>query len=269
MKIGKVYLVGAGPGDPDLLTVKASNLIQKAGCIVYDHLVNTEILSNALPHVELIYAGKQGHKCAMKQETINAILVTKATEHDIVVRLKGGDPFIFGRGGEEAEALISAGIPWEVVPGISSGAAAAAYAGIPITHRGISSSVTFITGHEDPAKKESQLKWQHLAHGSDTLVIFMGVAKIQDIANQLILHGRNAQTPVAFIQQGTYQHQITHTCTLQEIPELLATNEISSPAIIIIGEVVRLREQLQWFERKTTLEAIEAINKNSTITSLI
>ena len=269
MKIGKVYLVGAGPGDPDLLTVKAYNLIQKAGCIVYDHLVNTEILSHALPEVELIYVGKQGHKCAMKQETINAILVTKATEHDIVVRLKGGDPFIFGRGGEEAEALISAGIPWEVVPGISSGSAAAAYAGIPITHRGISSSVTFITGHEDPTKTESMLKWQHLAHGSDTLVIFMGVAKIKDIAEQLLLHGRKAQTPVAFIQQGTYQHQITHTCTLQEIPELLATNEINSPAIIVIGEVVRLREQLQWFERKTTLEAIEAINKNSTITSLI
>ena len=269
MKIGKVYLVGAGPGDPDLLTVKALRLIQKAGCIVYDHLVNSEIITAAHPNAEMIYVGKQGHKCAMKQETINAILVTKATEYDIVVRLKGGDPFIFGRGGEEAEALISGGIAWEVVPGISSGAAAAAYAGIPITHRGISSSVTFITGHEDPTKTESQLKWQHLAHGSDTLVIFMGVAKINDIAEQLLLHGRKAQTPVAFIQQGTYQHQITHTCTLQEIPELLATNEISSPAIIVIGEVVRLREQLQWFERKTTLEAIEAINKNSTITSLI
>ncbi len=267
MKLGKVFLVGAGPGDPDLLTMKAHKLIQTAGCIVYDHLVNPEIMTYALPTAELIYAGKQGHKCALKQETINAILVTKATEHDIVVRLKGGDPFIFGRGGEEAEALISAGIRWEVVPGISSGAAAAAYAGIPITHRGISSSVTFITGHEDPTKTESQLKWQHLAHGSDTLVIFMGVAKIIDIAEQLLLHGRKAQTPVAFIQQGTYEHQMTHTCTLQEIPELLATNEIQSPAIIVIGEVVRLREQLQWFERKVTLDTLEAMNSIKTITS--
>jgi uroporphyrin-III C-methyltransferase len=269
MKLGKVYLVGAGPGDPELLTVKALRLIQNAGCIVYDHLVNAEIMAAAHPNAEMIYVGKQGHKCAMKQETINAILVTKATEHEIVVRLKGGDPFIFGRGGEEAEALISAGIWWEVVPGISSGAAAAAYAGIPITHRGISSSVTFITGHEDPTKTESQLKWQHLAHGSDTLVIFMGVAKIKDIAEQLLLHGRKAQTPVAFIQQGTYQHQTTHTCTLQEIPELLATNEIQSPAIIVIGEVVRLREQLQWFESKRTLETLEAINSIKTITSSI
>ena len=247
MKLGKVYLVGAGPGDPGLLTIKARDLIAAAGCIVYDHLVNPDILCYARPDVEMIYAGKQGHKCATKQETIHAILVTKATEHEIVVRLKGGDPFIFGRGGEEAEALVSAGIEWEIVPGVSSGAAAAAYAGIPITHRGLSASVTFVTGHEDPTKPQSSLHWQHLAHGSDTLVIFMGVANIKHIAAKLLLHGKDPETPVAFIQQGTYEHQITHTCTLMEIPELLATTSIQAPAIIVIGEVVKLHAKLNWF----------------------
>jgi uroporphyrinogen III methyltransferase/synthase len=247
MKLGKVYLVGAGPGDPGLLTIKARDLIAAAGCIVYDHLVNPDILHYASPFAELIYVGKQGHKCATKQETIHAILVTKATEYPIVVRLKGGDPFIFGRGGEEAVALVSAGIEWEVVPGVSAGAAVAAYAGIPITHRGLSASVTFVTGHEDPTKPQSSLHWEHLAHGSDTLVIFMGVANIRDIAAKLLLHGKDPATPVAFIQQGTYEQQSTHTCTLLEVPELLTTASIQAPAIIVIGEVVRLREKLNWF----------------------
>lgn len=251
MNLGKVYLVGAGPGDPGLLTIKARDLIEAAGCIVYDHLVNPDILQYAHPSAELIYAGKQGHKCAIKQETIHAILVTKTTEHKIVVRLKGGDPFIFGRGGEEALALASAGIEYEVVPGVSSGAAVAAYAGIPITHRGLSASVTFVTGHEDPTKAQSSLHWQHLAHGSDTLVIFMGVSNVRHIAAKLLMHGKAPDTPVAFIQQGTYAQQITHTCTLLEVPELLATASIQAPAIIVIGEVVKLREQLQWFENQS------------------
>ncbi len=258
MNLGKVYLVGAGPGDPGLLTIKARDLIAAAGCIVYDHLVNPMLLRYARPDVELIYAGKQGHKCATKQETIHAILVTKATEHRIVVRLKGGDPFIFGRGGEEAEALVSAGIEWEMVPGVSSGAAAAAYAGIPITQRGVSASVTFITGHEDPTKPQSSLHWQHLAHGADTLVIFMGVANIKHIAAKLLLHGKSPDTPIAFIEQGTYEEQITHTCTLLEIPELLATASIKAPAIIIIGEVVKLRAKLQWFVPTRMAEPIAA-----------
>ncbi len=258
MNLGKVYLVGAGPGDPGLLTIKARDLIAAAGCIVYDHLVNPEVLRYARPDVELIYAGKQGHKCATKQETIHAILVTKATEHRIVVRLKGGDPFIFGRGGEEAEALVSAGIEWEMVPGVSAGAAAAAYAGIPITQRGISASVTFITGHEDPTKPQSSLHWQHLAHGADTLVIFMGVANIKHIAAKLLLHGKSPDTPIAFIEQGTYEQQITHTCTLLEIPELLATASIKAPAIIVIGEVVKLRAKLQWFVPTLMAEPIAA-----------
>lgn len=257
MGLGKVYLVGAGPGDPGLLTIKARDLIAAAGCIVYDHLVNPELLQHARPDTELIYAGKQGHKCATKQETIHAILVTKATEHKIVVRLKGGDPFIFGRGGEEAEALVSAGIEWEVVPGVSSGAAAA-YAGIPITQRGVSASVTFVTGHEDPTKPQSSLQWQHLAHGADTLVIFMGVANIKDIAAKLLLHGKDPETPVAFIQQGTCKQQVTYTCTLLEIPELLATASIQAPAIIVIGEVVKLRAKLQWFAPALRAEPIAA-----------
>ncbi len=258
MNLGKVYLVGAGPGDPGLLTIKARDLIAAAGCIVYDHLVNPEVLRYARPDVELIYAGKQGHKCATKQETIHAILVTKATEHRIVVRLKGGDPFIFGRGGEEAEALVSAGIEWEMVPGVSAGAAAAAYAGIPITQRGVSASVTFITGHEDPTKPQSSLHWQHLAHGADTLVIFMGVANIKHIAAKLLLHGKSPDTPIAFIEQGTYEQQITHTCTLLEIPELMATASIKAPAIIVIGEVVKLRAKLQWFVPTLMAEPIAA-----------
>ncbi len=248
MQLGKVYLVGAGPGDPDLLTIKARDLIAAAGCIVYDHLVNPEILKHAQADAEIIYAGKQAGKCAMKQETINALLVTKVTEHKIVVRLKGGDPFVFGRGGEEAETLVDCGITFEIVPGISSGVAAAAYAGIPVTQRGLSTSVTFVTGHEDPTKSTSTLNWEHLAKGTDTLVFFMGVGHLTEIADSLIAHGRAANTPLAVIQWGTYERQITHVTDLSSVRELLAREEIKPPAIIVIGEVVRMREKLKWFE---------------------
>jgi uroporphyrinogen III methyltransferase/synthase len=248
MNLGKVYLVGAGPGDPDLLTIKARDLIEAAGCVIYDHLVNPQILAHAAPEAELIYAGKEAGKCAMRQETINALLVTKATEHRIVARLKGGDPFIFGRGGEEALALRSAGIEWEVVPGVSSGVAAAAYAGIPITHRGLASSVAFITGHEDPAKTESAVHWERLARSVDTLVIFMGVARARRISEQLIAHGRPGDTPAAVIRWGTYSHQECHVCALAEIADLIEAQAISAPAIIVIGEVVRLREKLCGFD---------------------
>jgi uroporphyrinogen III methyltransferase/synthase len=248
MSLGKVYLVGAGPGDPGLLTLKARDLIAASGCVVYDYLVNPEILQHASPRAELIYAGKQPGKCAMRQETINALLVTKATEHPVVARLKGGDPFVFGRGGEEALALASAGVEWEVVPGVSAGMAAAAYAGIPVTHRGMSSSVAFVTGHEDPAKPHSTIGWERLATGVDTLVFFMSVSRINEIADQLLRHGRDAATPVAVIRWGTYQRQETHVSALTDVAELVRRERIESPAVIVVGEVVRLREQLQWFE---------------------
>jgi uroporphyrinogen III methyltransferase / synthase len=247
MTLGKVYLVGAGPGDPGLLTIKARDLLAAADCVVYDYLVNPELLGHCLPDAELIYAGKQCGKCAMRQETINALLVTKACEHRLVVRLKGGDPFLFGRGGEEALALTSAGIEWEVVPGVSAGLAVAAYAGIPVTHRGLSSSAAFVTGHEGPDKSSSAINWQHLAQGVDTLVFFMGVTRIGEIARRLMEQGRQPQTPLALIRWGTYEKQETFVSTLAEAEHMVALEGVKPPAIIIIGEVVRLRQQLQWF----------------------
>jgi uroporphyrinogen III methyltransferase / synthase len=255
MELGKVYLVGAGPGDPGLLTLKARDLIAAAGCVVYDHLVNHEILAHARQGAELIYAGKEGGRCAMRQETINALLVAKASEHAVVVRLKGGDPFVFGRGGEEAEALASAGVAWEVVPGVSSGVAAAAYAGIPVTHRGVSSSVAFVTGHEDPAKGETSVNWPHLALGADTLVFFMGVGRLAEIAAQLVKHGRAPETPLAVVRWGSCEKQETFTSDLAHAAELAARKEVRPPAIIVVGEVVRLRERLRWFAAEAQAEA--------------
>jgi uroporphyrinogen III methyltransferase / synthase len=255
MEMGKVYLVGAGPGDPGLLTLKARDLIAAAGCIVYDHLVNPAVLAHARRGVELIYAGKEGGKCAMRQETINALLVAKASEHAVVVRLKGGDPFVFGRGGEEAEALASAGVRWEVVPGVSSGVAAAAYAGIPVTHRSLSSSVAFVTGHEDPTKEETSVNWQHLALGADTLVFFMGVGRLAAIAAELMKHGRAPETPLAVVRWGSCERQEVFTCDLAHAAELAAREEVRPPAIIIVGEVVRLREKLRWFAAELKAEA--------------
>ncbi|MBO0857023.1 MAG: uroporphyrinogen-III C-methyltransferase [Chloracidobacterium sp.] len=267
MNLGKVYLVGAGPGDPGLLTIKARDLIAAAGCVVYDHLVNPEVLRHAAPCAELIYAGKRRGKCVMRQETINALLVTKATEHGVVVRLKGGDPFIFGRGGEEALALVGAGVPWEVVPGVSAGAAVAAYAGIPITHRGLGSSVAFVTGHEDPAKMGSSVDWGRLASGVDTLVIFMGVSAAPEIAELLMGHGRDGNTPTAVIRRGTYEHQECHVATLAELAHLIESLGVTSPAVIVVGEVVRLREKLNWFESAS--DYAEAFNsKNWSLRSI-
>jgi uroporphyrinogen III methyltransferase/synthase len=242
--MGKVYLVGAGPGDPGLLTIKARDLIAAAGCIVYDHLVNPVLLAHAAPDAELIYAGKERGKCAMRQETINALLVAKTTEHRVVVRLKGGDPFTFGRGGEEALALSECGIEWEVVTGVSSGIAAAAYAGIPITHRGLGASVAFVTGHEDPAKLQSSIHWEHLARGVDTLVVFMSVGRARQIADRLIEHGRDGDAPAAVIRWGTYEHEECHVATLAGLADLIEARAIAPPAIIVIGEVVRLRDRL-------------------------
>ena len=248
---GKVYLVGAGPGDPGLLTLKARDLIAEADCVIYDYLVNPEILKHAPAGAELIYVGKRGLESSQQlwtQAEINRLLVAKASEHSVVVRLKGGDPFIFGRGGEEAEALVEAGIEWEVVPGVSAGSSVAAYAGIPITHRGLSSSVTFVTGHEDMSKPQSAIRWDHLAKGADTLVFFMGLARIAEIADQLISNGRGADTPVAVIRWGTYGRQETVVSNLAGVAAAVKRRKLTSPALIVVGEVVRLRERLRWFE---------------------
>ncbi|HEU0177072.1 MAG TPA: uroporphyrinogen-III C-methyltransferase [Blastocatellia bacterium] len=248
---GKVYLVGAGPGDPGLLTLKARDLIAAADCVIYDYLVNPKILEHSRADAELIYAGKRGLESSQQlwtQAEINRLLVAKANEHAVVVRLKGGDPFIFGRGGEEAEAMADAGIEWEVVPGVSAGSSVAAYAGIPITHRGLSSSVTFVTGHEEPGKSQSAIRWGHLANGADTLVFFMGMSRIAEIADQLISNGRDADTPVAVIRWGTYGHQETVVSNLAGVATAVERRKFTSPALIVIGEVVRLRERLQWFE---------------------
>jgi len=249
---GKVYLVGAGPGDPGLLTLKGRNLIAEAGCVIYDYLVNPEILRHARRDAELIDAGKRGTEISWTQTEINRLLIAKAGQYDRVVRLKGGDPFIFGRGGEEAEALIAAGIEWEVVPGVTAGSSVAAYAGIPITHRGLSSSVAFVTGHEDPSKPRPAVHWEKLATGVDTLVFFMGIGRISEIAAQLMWHGRSADTPVAVIRWGTYECQETVVGDLSNIATTVEQRQIKSPAIIVVGEVVRLRERLQWFESPQT-----------------
>lgn len=246
-KSNKVYLVGAGPGDVGLLTLKGRDVIEKAGCIIYDHLVNDEILGFANETAELIYAGKQGHKCGITQEEINDLIIKKAAKHPLVVRLKGGDPFVFGRGGEEAIALKEAGIDYEIVPGISSGIAAASYAGIPVTHRGLSSSVAFVTGHESPDKSVSSVNWQQLATAVETLVIFMGTAKISDIAQKLMENGRSQNTPLALISKGTRDEQTVKITTLGEVSEWINHQKIQLPAIIIVGEVVSLNQQLQWF----------------------
>lgn len=248
--LGKIYLVGAGPGDPGLLTLKARDLIAAADCVIYDYLVNPEILKHASPRAELVYVGKRGLENSWTQSEINRLLLAKARAHSSIVRLKGGDPFVFGRGSEEAEVLIDAGIEWEVVPGVSAGFSVAAYAGIPVTHRGLSSSVTFVTGHEDPGKAQSAVHWEHLAQGADTLVFFMGVTRLAEIAQQLLQHGRSADTPVAVIQWGTYAHQETHVSTLAAVAGLARREKIASPALIVIGEVVRLRAKLQWFEER-------------------
>jgi uroporphyrinogen III methyltransferase/synthase len=250
--------VGAGPGDPGLLTLKARDLIAASDCVIYDYLVNPEILTHAPAHAELIYVGKRGTEYTWTQGEINRLLVEKAREHQVVVRLKGGDPFIFGRGGEEAEALVAAGLEWEVVPGVSAGSAVAAYAGIPITHRAWSSSVAFVTGHEDPTKPQSALRWEHLATGVDTLVFFMGVAKIREIAARLLKHGRGPETPVAVIRWGTYDHQETYVSTLAEVAALIEREQVRSPAIIVVGEVVRLRERLRWFAPELLVAAASA-----------
>jgi uroporphyrin-III C-methyltransferase len=249
-KVGKVYLVGAGPGDPKLLTIKAAEAIAASDVIVYDYLVNPEVLVHARRGVELIYAGKRSGEPSISQAEINRILIERARQGQTVTRLKGGDPFIFGRGGEEAEALADAGLEWEVIPGISSGIAAAAYAGIPLTHRDYSSSVAFITGRARPKRA---INWSAAAHAADTLVIFMCAETIAGIALELIESGRSPSTPVAIIRWGTYQHQEIYSGSLADLAQAVGgfgTIRIEPPVIAVVGDVVLLKEKLHWFGRR-------------------
>ncbi len=243
MSRGFVSLVGAGPGDPDLITVKGMQRLQQADVVIYDYLANPVLLDYCRADAERIYVGKQAKRHTLTQDEINALLLEHGRGKR-VVRLKGGDPYIFGRGGEEAEVLQQAGIAWEVVPGISSGVAAPAYAGIPVTHREVASSVAFITGHEDPTKPETALNWSTLATAVDTLVFYMGVGNLPEIARQLMANGRPAETPVAVIRWGTKPEQEVVTGSLQTIADDVAQRGLKPPAITVVGEVVRLRERL-------------------------
>lgn len=248
---GIVYLVGAGPGDPGLLTVRGLEVLQQADCVVYDYLANEAFLQAAPASAELLFVGKRGGEHTLAQHDINHLLVAKARAGLKVVRLKGGDPYIFGRGGEEAEVLAQHGIQFEVVPGVSSAVAVPAYAGIPLTHRRCASLVSLVTGHEDPTKPESTIPWPVLAQSPGTLVFLMGVKNLADITRQLRLHGKSSQTPVAVIQRGTTPGQRTLTGTLADIARQAETAGLAPPAILVVGEVVRLRPQLNWFESRT------------------
>ena len=245
---GKVYLVGAGPGDPELITLKGLRCIRKADVLVYDRLISLSLLDEAPIQAERVFVGKEPGCHSMKQEEINALLIKHARQGRLVVRLKGGDPFIFGRGGEEALALARAGIPFEVVPGVSSAVAVPAYAGIPVTHRNYASSVTIVTGHENAAHTSSSVNWEMLARLDSTLVILMGVTTLPYITQRLLLGGLHPDTPAAVIQQGTVPQQRVITATLVNIAEHAKTAGIKSPAVVVIGAVVALSDPLAWFE---------------------
>jgi uroporphyrinogen III methyltransferase/synthase len=248
--MGKVYIVGAGPGDIGLLTMKGIKCLRKADVIVYDFHLNAQVLNYVNHDAEFIYAGKRGGHHTMTQDEINRILVEKAREGKTICRLKGGDPFVFGRGGEEAEALARNGIGFEIVPGVSSAVAAPAYAGIPLTHRLYSSSFAVIPGYEDIAKEASSLDWSRLATGVGTLVILMAVKNLEALVGKLIENGKGPDTPVAVVRWGTRPDQRTVVSTLGGIVAEVSANEIKPPAVVIVGEVVRLREMLKWYENK-------------------
>ncbi|MGD9022775.1 MAG: uroporphyrinogen-III C-methyltransferase [Deltaproteobacteria bacterium] len=253
MKQGKVYLVGAGPGDPDLITVRGAECLKHADVVIYDFLAAPKLLKYVREGAETIYVGKKGGDHTLPQDKINELIVAKAKAGQTVVRLKGGDPFIFGRGGEEAEELAHAGISFEIVPGVTSAIAAPAYAGIPLTHRKYNTSVAFITGHEDPTKEQSTIDWSRLATGVGTLVFLMGIKNLPSIAENLIAAGRDPKTPVALVRWGTTPHQVTVTGTLDTIVTDAKVASLKPPAIIIVGEVIQLRDTLNWFEKRPLL----------------
>ena len=247
---GRVYLVGAGPGDPGLMSVRSLELIAIADAVFYDRLIPPGAIAGARPDAELVYVGKQPGVPSVPQEEIGQRLIDAAREGKSVVRLKGGDPFVFGRGGEEGEALREAGVEFEVVPGITAGVAATAYAGIPVTHRDDASAVAFVTGHEDPEKPESALDWEALASFPGTLVFYMGVKRLGDNAAALIAAGRDPEEPAAAIERGTMTGQRTVVSSLGEIAEAVEREQVKAPALIVIGQVARRREQLGWLERR-------------------
>ena len=249
---GMVYLVGAGPGDYRLISIKAVDCLKMADVVVYDRLADDRILQWAPDDAEYIYVGKASSNHTMKQEDINQLLVDKAAEGKCVVRLKGGDPFVFGRGGEEGLLLQQNGLPFEIVPGITSAISVPAYAGIPVTHRAVATSFAVVTGHEDPTKAKSNMRWEHLSTGVDTLVFLMGVANLPHITKKLIENGRPADTPAAVIRWGTKPEQRVLMTTVGTAAEDVAKAQLKPPAIFIVGEVVRLREKLQWFDEPKT-----------------
>jgi len=242
--LGKVYLVGAGPGDPGLMTIKGKDLLACADVVIYDALVSPEVLNMINPAAEQINAGKRMGRHSLLQEATTELLIEKAANHDTVVRLKGGDPFIFGRGGEEMAELVAAGIPVEVVPGITSGIAAAAYAGIPLTHRLYSSSVTFVTGHESAGKYKPQVNWRAIAHGSETIVIYMGIHNLPYIVEQLTVAGLSLDTPMALIRWGTRPEQEELIGELGTIVAQVTEKGFLAPAIAVIGAVVKMHSIL-------------------------
>ena len=244
MKVGKVYLVGAGPGDPGLMTVRGLQLLREAQVVVYDQLINPLLLKEVSPQAQQIFVGKQAGRHSIAQNEINEVLVNYALQGFRVVRIKGGDPFVFGRGGEEAESLVDAGIPFEIVPGVSSAVAVPAYAGIPLTHRKLASSFAVVTGHE-AIKSLSTVDWAKLATAVDTLVILMGLHNLHTIVDKLIVNGRAPDTPVAVIRQGTTVQQKAVVGTLSDIVEKSAG--LKAPALIVVGDVVKLRNKLDWF----------------------
>lgn len=246
---GKIFLIGAGPGDPGLLTLKGKTVLERSDVVVYDYLANEDLLKYCQPNVERIYVGKQGGRHSLSQTEINDLLVQKAEKGSVVARLKGGDPFIFGRGGEEAEYLEREGIPFEIVPGVSSAVAAPAYAGIPLTHRTYASSVAIVTGHEDPTKEQSSIRWEHLTHGADTLVFLMGAKNLDKIVNNLLAHGRDPQTPTAVIRWGTTAEQQSISAPLEKVASEAKRAGLGPPAVLVVGDVVSLRPHLSWFER--------------------
>jgi len=248
--IGKVFLIGAGPGDPGLITVKGLECVKKADVIVYDFLANDRLLDKRRPDAEVIYVGKQGGKHTLPQDEISALIVKKAEEGKFVARLKGGDPFIFGRGGEEAEALADNAIPFEVVPGVSAAIAVPTYAGIPLTHREHTASVAFVTGHENPSKSQSKVHWDKITTGIGTIVFFMGMKNLPGIVKNLIENGRSPETPIAVIQWGTRADQKVVTGELKDIVSRVKEAELGPPAIIVVGEVVKLRKKLNWYRTK-------------------